>query len=159
MVAKRKSTSKPSTKATRRRGLRANDLQALIALEDWDAIARAVATEAVSYATLRSVVQGYQDLAQKGHARAEAILARLQEAGVRAGFRRRGPRAARIAFDEPVPRKIQVVENKKTGHKTYLLSGLSLKPYVEPEKGVKALPEDLEVQVVYRKNGTIEIHW
>jgi hypothetical protein len=159
MPAKRKSTRKPSTKPARRQGLRAKDLQTLIALQDWEAIGKAAEAEEVSYMTLRSVVQSYQDLAEKGNERAKEILDHLQEAGVKAGFRRRGPRASRIAFDEPVSRKIQVVENKKTGNKAYLLSGISLKPYVQPGKGVRALPEDLEVQVVYRKKGTIEVRW
>jgi len=158
MAARRKSTPTPH-KPARRQGLRAKDIQALIALQDWETLGKVAEAEEVSYMTLRSVVRGYQDLAEKGNERAEEILTKLKEAGIKAGFRRRGPRAARIAFDDPITRKIQVVENKKTGNKGYLISGISLKPYVEPQRGIQALPEDLEVRVVYRKKGRIEISW
>ncbi len=156
MAARKKTRRKVQA---RKQGLRAKEIQLLIAVEDWEAIEKAVAKDQVSYMTMRSVVREYRDLADQGNAKAQAILEKLKEAGVTAGFRNTGPRASRIAFDEPVTRKIQVVENKKTGNKTYLLSGISLKPYVEPEKGVKTLPDDLEVEVVYRKKGAIEIRW
>lgn len=113
MAVKRKSTRKPSTKPVRRQGLRAKDLQTLIALEDWEALGKAAEAEEVSYMTLRSVVRTYQDLAERGNERAKAILDHLKEAGVKAGFRRRGPRAARIrrgrhqgAAHHPVERRI-----------------------------------------------------
>jgi hypothetical protein len=139
--------------------MRAVEVQGLIALQDWAAVGKAVAEEAVSAATLRSVVGGYRQLADEGNERAREILGRLEEAGVTVGLRRGGPRATRIAFDEPLTRKVQVVENKKTGHRAYFVSGLSLKPFVDTEKGVKALPDDLLVQVTYRRNGRIEIGW
>lgn len=159
MSARRKTKKQPSKPRARKQGLRAKDVQVLIAVEDWEAVEKAVEAETVSYMTLRSIVREYRELAEKGNERAQEILEKLKETGVTAGFRNTGPRASRIAFDEPLSRKIQVVENKNTGNKTYLVSGISLRPYVDPEKGVRALPDALEVQVTYRRKGVIEISW
>jgi hypothetical protein len=146
-------------RARRRTGLRAQQVQFLIAMEDWDALRAAVGKQ-VSDATLRSVVSEYKARADEGNQRAQRILEQLKELGIRPGFGGRGARAPRVPFDQPVVRKVQVVKRKTEGARTYVLSGISLRPYVDPEEpGVKPLPKDLAVTVTYRKAGRIEIGW